>query len=81
MTATGLLAPVFSGAFQTERVQDNEDDVCELMEGEFSHVVRGETMPRTEVGEQDWWVCPGQQIADNCRTVYYDGEYTVACAY
>eukprot|EP00320_Phaeocystis_rex_P020084 CAMPEP_0119074632 /NCGR_PEP_ID=MMETSP1178-20130426/72237_1 /TAXON_ID=33656 /ORGANISM="unid sp, Strain CCMP2000" /LENGTH=154 /DNA_ID=CAMNT_0007056801 /DNA_START=21 /DNA_END=485 /DNA_ORIENTATION=+ len=72
--ATGALATGAISAGYTLMSQSSSDDqsLCVMVD-----------MPSVErVTDKDWWLCPGARLDDgDCREVYYEGEYTVACAY
>ena len=72
--ATGVLAAGFVLASDQQSAKDLDDavdELCSLVE-----------LPETTL-EKDWWLCPGATLSDaeDCQTVYYDGETQVACAY
>ena len=58
---------------------EEDGDVCELINTPPASTMHQPLYLEEE--EEDWWVCAGEEIAENGRTVFYDGEYKVACAY
>ena len=94
--ATAALAPFAVGAFEesqagvlntiiddfaaavTGHKETEEEEICELIDVPASDMHQP-VYAASE--EEDWWVCSGQELAANCRAVWVDDEYKVACAY
>jgi len=91
---TALLAPVFSSSALIDRElhlmdKAEEEDVCELVtasamaeavrEGWWTGMPLHVTGPEEEAA--DWWTCPGMALGANCREIFLDGEYQVACTF
>ena len=53
----------------TLNTQDEAAEVCELVA----------SVPAEN--DKEWWICTNQELQDNCREVYVDGDVQVACAF
>ena len=72
LAVTATLAPLLFAKV----AQDEGDEVCEIIN------TPAPTMHQSyDEEDKDWWICTGQELAENCREVFYDGEMVVACAY
>lgn len=58
-----------------------EDELCELINSPAASDMH-QAYYTEEIAEEDnWWLCKGQELVENCMEVFYDGEMQVACAY
>ena len=84
LAVTGILAPFVTGAFDSPpaaAVIEADGDVCELINNPPISSMPQPLYIEEEEEDNEWWVCAGQQLAENCQTVFHDDEYKVACAY
>ena len=79
LATTAMLAPLVSSYTYTYVTEAEESDVCELIPAPAPTNMH-QPLDADEQ-EEEWWVCPGQELAANCREVFYDDGVQVACAW
>ena len=78
LATTAMLAPLVAQYTYTHVTVAEESDMCELIP---SPAPTNMPQPLDADEEEQWWVCPGQELAANCREVFYDDGVQVACAW